>query len=265
VPAAIVKRRGERGFALLLVLWVMVLLSGIALHLLASGRTEMALARNGLEAAKAEALADAAIVSALYNFLGQRPSWVADGKPRLLSFPEGSAVVEVSDENAKINPNLAAQGLIASLFETLGASSTAARAAAAAIVGERLARLALAPLPGAVAFVTVDDLDAIAEARTWLAVARPYLSVYADRSEPALERAADVVRRAVINRTDGGHREPVSEGSAAARAIRPVIRLRGHATTAAGSQFVREAIVRLDRERPAGYATMLWRRVIAER
>ncbi len=61
--------RGQRGLALVTVLWVLVLLSLIAASSTKTTRTEIYVTRNLIEAAEAEALADAGVYQAIYALL----------------------------------------------------------------------------------------------------------------------------------------------------------------------------------------------------
>ncbi len=61
--------RGQRGLALVVVLWVLVLLSVMAASFTYATRTEVNLTRNLIEAAEAEALADAGVYQAIYALL----------------------------------------------------------------------------------------------------------------------------------------------------------------------------------------------------
>ena len=67
----------RRGIALILVLWIAGLLAVIAASLVSSSRTEARLARNLIENAKAEALADGAVHRAVLGLLELDP------RPRL--------------------------------------------------------------------------------------------------------------------------------------------------------------------------------------
>ncbi len=58
--------RGQRGLALVVVLWVLVLLSLIAASFTKTTRTEVNITRNLIDNAKAEALADAGVYRAIY-------------------------------------------------------------------------------------------------------------------------------------------------------------------------------------------------------
>jgi general secretion pathway protein K len=67
------RRDDARGFALILVLWIAALLAVIAASLVSSGRTEARLARNLVENAKAEALADGAVQRTVMGLLALDP------------------------------------------------------------------------------------------------------------------------------------------------------------------------------------------------
>ena len=83
---ALVRRRGD-GFALLIVLWTLVLIAFIVAHLTASGRTEIRIARNLVADAVAEAADDGAIFTAVFNQLDPNPyqRWLLNGPARELT------------------------------------------------------------------------------------------------------------------------------------------------------------------------------------
>lgn len=273
-------RARQRGFALLLVLWVVVFLAAVAVHFSASGRTQIALARNVLDAARAEALADGAIMTALFTVVApQGGGWPADGSPHVLAFDDGQAAVAVMDENARVNPNLAGPRLLAALFEAVGSGRDDAEQAAAALV-QRRAELAAALLlnraqagaipeganvvveqgreAAAFVFESLDDLEGIDGLPTrLLAAARPFLSIYAELPLPATAYAAPPVRQAVAKMLAGAPPQPARP----APVPDGIYRITASATTAGGARFVREAVAKADRNRPAGYAMLYWRRV----
>ena len=73
VGSAVRQRRApQRGIALLVVLWVLVLLSLMAASLTRTSRTEINLARNLIETAQAEALADAGVYRAVWDLVTRR-------------------------------------------------------------------------------------------------------------------------------------------------------------------------------------------------
>src|SRR5215831_15232001 len=81
------RRRRSRGFALLIVLWTLVLIAFIVAHITASGRTEIRIADNLVDNAVARAAADGAISAAIFNLSNPRPEqrWPLDGAPRQLA------------------------------------------------------------------------------------------------------------------------------------------------------------------------------------
>lgn len=72
----------DRGFALLIVLWAVVLLALLATRLMAAGRTELQLSANLRGAAEAEAAADGAVQEAMFHLLNPSDAWRADGADR---------------------------------------------------------------------------------------------------------------------------------------------------------------------------------------
>lgn len=126
--------RGERGFALLLVLWSLVLLTLITTRLVGAGRSEARLAINLRAAASAEMVADAAVHEAMFRLLDQPSTgWAADGTRRHLTLPGGTVEVVIEDHSGLVNPNRASDLLLQALLRGVGADSGTARSAAAAI------------------------------------------------------------------------------------------------------------------------------------
>jgi general secretion pathway protein K len=112
----------SRGLALISVLWVTTLLAVMAAGLTSSTRTERILARNQLENAKAEALADAGVYRAVLGLLDLDPEtgWRGDGTIYRIELPEGVARIAIEDEEAKIDLNTAPLELVAGLFRAVG-------------------------------------------------------------------------------------------------------------------------------------------------
>jgi len=130
-------RRGDQGFALLIVLWAVVLMTLLITQMTAAGRTEMRLAANLRGAAEAEAAADGAIHEAVFHLLDPANPWVADGADRALRVPGGRAELRIEDEAGKINPNTASPELLRALLRRLNVDSRTADGVAAAIVDWR--------------------------------------------------------------------------------------------------------------------------------
>src|SRR5208282_4409974 len=80
-------RRPNGGFALIIVLWTLVLIAFIVVHLTANARTEIRIASNLVANAVAQAAADGAIFEAIFNQSDPQPDqrWPVDGKARELT------------------------------------------------------------------------------------------------------------------------------------------------------------------------------------
>ncbi|MBV8536351.1 MAG: general secretion pathway protein GspK [Alphaproteobacteria bacterium] len=264
-------RHREAGFALILVLWLLVLLSAIGIHLAATGRSETQIAANVLAAAQAEALADGGVDRAVFALTDPDISrrWLADGQARAVAGADGRVVIAVYDENAKINPNLAPDKLTAALFRQLGAGDELAAALAAAIsarvrpgaapvstMGAGPALAAGAERPAPIPFDTLDGLAELAGMTPeLLAAARPHLSVYAAMAVPRSD-APDAVVRAAIAEFQGS----TPDTSVAGAPAKMTVTIVSTARTRRGGVFTREATIRLDSTAAKGYLALRWAR-----
>lgn len=205
--------RRERGFALLIVLWSLVIIALLFTQIVASGRTAVRLAGNLRQAAVAQACADGALNETLLHVISTGPEhWAADGSVHLLAC--GGLAVTVRSENlaSRINPNLASTALLAGLFQAVGASAMQAGQLAGAIIAWRSPAVSaqaaqqlaaqyrqagLRFAPPARPFADVSELgDVLGMPPALLAAARPYLSLYAS-GDPDPSLSAPVVRRAL--------------------------------------------------------------------
>jgi general secretion pathway protein K len=121
----------EGGFALIVVIWGIGIISLLMLGVITTARYRTVSARNAVENAKAEALAEAGI-GLLRIALSTRAasgSLAADGlsdqaKAIVCSMPEGAvAALAVRDEGGTVDLNTAAPELIAALLAGLGADT----------------------------------------------------------------------------------------------------------------------------------------------
>ena len=128
---------GERGFALLIVLWSVVLLTLLATGLTTTGRTEVQLAANLRAAAMAEAAADGAIYAAAFHLLDPATPWAADGRPRVVDLDGGHVTLCIGNEAGKVNPNTASAEVLRALLQQTGLAAEPAGQLAAAIVDWR--------------------------------------------------------------------------------------------------------------------------------
>jgi general secretion pathway protein K len=128
----------QRGFALLIVLWSLVLLAVLVVGLTATGRGEVQLASNLRGSASAEAEADGAIYAAVFHLVDTSANhWVPGGPPRMVRLPRGVAEVRIEDLSGRVNPNTASVEFLAALLRGVGAEGRAAAQLAAAIADWR--------------------------------------------------------------------------------------------------------------------------------
>ena len=121
------------------VLWVLVLLSLIAASFNFTTRTDVNLARNLVEGAKAEALADAGVYRAIAGLLRSvdQGGWRVDDAVYAWRYGGGEIRVAVQDEGGKIDINTAQDALLGVLFESLGLDAQASAALVDAIADFR--------------------------------------------------------------------------------------------------------------------------------
>ncbi len=134
-----------RGIALVLVLWVLTLLTVMALGMTQTQRTETALVENQIGGARFRATADAAIAYTMLSFLlpatddtlgsGEAESeyatpWIPNGAPRAWRFNGEPVTIAVFNEASRVNLNQADPQLLAALMQAVGvADEDAARLA----------------------------------------------------------------------------------------------------------------------------------------
>jgi general secretion pathway protein K len=136
---AVARAGSSRGIALISVLWITALLAVMAASFVSSSRTEARLARNQLENAKAQALADGGLQRAVLGLLQYEPErlWRADGRVYRLDLGEGDVQVTIRDEDGKIDINEGSPELLSGLFVALDLEPEAAATLAARIVDFR--------------------------------------------------------------------------------------------------------------------------------
>ena len=133
-------------------LWVLTLLTVMAVGMTAAQRTETALTENQIADARFRALADAAIAYAMFSFLMPAPDsvltgsgdgtgdagpWVPNGAPRVWRFAGEGVSIAISNEQSRINLNQAPPELLAALIEAFEVSDDEARSLADAIADWR--------------------------------------------------------------------------------------------------------------------------------
>lgn len=246
----------DRGFALLIVLWTLVLVSLIATQVTASGRGAVQVATNLRRAAELEAAADGAVHEAMFRLLDRTATgWRADGRLRGLVMPQGDVTVLLEDQAGKINPNLASPELLAALLRQLGADTQSARSIAAAMADWRFPGAAPRPFgakareyrqagrtygPPEAPFETLGELGSVL-GMTPVLLDRmvPHLSLFHNGdTEPAL--AGPVVMQAL--RAAFGTQEFVASPQTGPRVVAVTATVNGTERR----RFIRRAIVRIE-------------------
>ena len=261
-------RRCQAGFALLIVLWSMVLVSLLVTGITAAGRGQLLLASNLRRAAAAEAAADGGVAEAIFHLADPTvAAWPVDGTPHTARIAQYTLTIRVMDEAAFLNPNTARPELMAALMTALGVDPSRAGSLAQAIadwrtpgareqVIQRYRSSGMTMAPTGQNFRSVDELRfVIGMTPDLLARLKPHLSVFAF-GQLQLSRADALIQAAV--RSLG---EP---GLAISTSSSRVVDITADAQGADHARFVRHAIVSLN----AGaadppYATLLWEGITA--
>ncbi|MGH8471013.1 MAG: general secretion pathway protein GspK [Gammaproteobacteria bacterium] len=114
----------KQGFALVIVLWVVALLSIVAASLAFSMRTETTLAHDLVAQAQARALADAGVYRGILELTNpdrlRLRRWRGDGSLHRIRFGGATITVSLQDEAGKIDLNSAQRGLLDALLRGSG-------------------------------------------------------------------------------------------------------------------------------------------------
>lgn len=251
---------GERGIALILVLWLTLVLSISAVSVTRIARSDVRIAFNVQQAAEAEALADGGVylaVAALMKGEGADP-WPLDGTAREMVIAGELVRVSVHDEGLKLDLNGATAEMLETALLSSGMDAQAASAIADDIVSERQARDRAAltgerrsALRRSGQFATIRELQAVANLGNGeYILLRDYFTVYVTQRASSSAARAVARRRASANSdsVDGTRRRSGSK----TYAIKSNVRL------ASGAGFERYAIVRLSTRTPDGHQVLHW-------
>jgi general secretion pathway protein K len=258
-------RRGQRGFALLLVLWGLILLGLIAAGFLRETRVSATLARNVVENAKAEALADAGVERAILGLLDSDPAtaWRADGRLYRFALGEGTVDIRIQDERGKIDLNHAPAAMLVTLFQATGSDPETAQRLADAILdyadrdGNRRPAGAEDPdyadsgsKEGAkdAPFERKEELmKVLGMNRTIYDAVASSVTVYSGQSDVNTSTAPELVLRTIPDLTDKQFEEIMSarSGSVLSQLSRvDVVTIIANAATSGGGRFAREVVAR---------------------
>lgn len=250
----------ERGFALLIALWSVVLLAFLTTQLASTGRSELQIAANLRTAAGLEATADGLVYEAIFRLMSGSPGWGnLDGRDYPVAIPGGRGVVRVTSLAGKLNPNTVRQPLLTALLRRVGVSPLAATSLAAAIVdwrtpglrprpgGAKAAQYAAAGYgyapPGA-AFETVEELgEVLGMTPDILGRLKGHLSVFYPGS-PLLAAADPVVAGALEEVGSNERGDDLDDGTEeGSRGNEVYARVQAQVTLANGAAFTRRVDV----------------------
>jgi general secretion pathway protein K len=250
--------RNESGYALLIVLWTMVLLALLAAQVTGAGRAETRTAAALRQSAALEAAADGAIFETIWHMLdGSGQPWPMGDGAFDLAEPGAPVHVDVFDQRGKMDVNQVPPGLLAALFVVVGADPATANTVASNIgdwrsqssPGDadqsvppeyRMDGRAWGP-PGQ----EIERLDELLLVRGMTpqlyAAAMPYLTLALEQG-PWLQYASPVVMAAIqrAKRTAG-----LTVDAADARGP-TVLRMRATALGPGGARFIRNVLMRFD-------------------
>lgn len=132
-------RSGQRGVALLVVMWACTLLAILLGGYAAMARTEGLQARYQFEQTAAHYDAEAGLMRAVYALQAPDPAsrWVADGRSYRFRFNGAKVSVSITSESGKVDLNTASPAILTRLFRMAGEGQDQAAALAKAVVAWR--------------------------------------------------------------------------------------------------------------------------------
>jgi general secretion pathway protein K len=270
-PSAAICRQSS-GFALIIVLWTLVLIAFVVAQLTSSGRTEIRIAGNLVADAVAEAADDGAIFAALFNLADPNPAqrWPLDGTVHELTIGNSRVMVRLEDEAGRINPNSASPALLEALLRVTGSDPDTARRLAGAIgewVGSApvarpqnavMADYGAAGLdygPPSAPIETLDELGGvIGMTPVLLAAIRPHLTLFGPpEPNPASTDAVVAVALAEVSQTSQAPNLPTKP---------PLdlltVRIEASAVGPGNARVSKTAVARVGAMLPGGYSVLAW-------
>jgi general secretion pathway protein K len=271
-PPSAASRRRSGGFALIIVLWTLVLIAFIVAQVTASGRTEIRIAGNLVADAVAEAADDGAIFAALFNLADPNPAqrWPLDGTVHELTIGNSRVIVRLEDEAGRINPNSASPALLEALLRVTGSDPETARRLVEAIgewVGSApaarpqnavLADYSAAGLdygPPSAPIESLDELGrVIGMTPAVLAAIRPHLTLFGPpEPNPA---SADPVVAAALAEVSPPSQTPNPPNQPSFDLL--TVRIEASAVGPGTARVSKTAIARVGAMLPGGYSVLAW-------
>ena len=287
----------RRGFVLVAVLWVIVLLSAIGASFAKNAWTESRIVRNHSYSAEAEALADGGIYRGVLELLhasGDEP-WRTDGTPYSIDESGGTIIVSLQDENGKIDLNRGSEKVLTNLLRITGLDDNGAQSLANRIFDFRDLDDDTRPSgaetqeyraagredgPKNHNFEAVDELlrvpgitpDIYERIRPFVTIHSNHLAFNPNSAPREVLLAqpnadSDLVDDALIERTQSEHSASINalsfaSGSevGAAMVTGSVFTIRADATAIHGAGFIREALIALAPQDARPYRILYWTR-----
>src|SRR5437879_13162100 len=99
----------SRGFALLIVLWMLVLIAFVVAQMTAAGRTESRIAGHLAAISRSQAAADGAIYEAIFHVSDARPEqhWQVDGSEQAVQIGQSRITMQPDDDAGRSTRTLA--------------------------------------------------------------------------------------------------------------------------------------------------------------
>jgi general secretion pathway protein K len=280
---------GERGWALVSVLWIVTAIALLAAAAEALTANSYTIERRSLARAQAEAALDAGITEAMLGITAPNivDRWRIDGVPREVEFKGVTLRVGVQDEFGKFDLNLMDGAALAALLRSEGVGQSEAATLADRILDWRsasegdahrlrgvsdadYAAAGLVYRPRHGAFQSVDELQLVLGMTSDLyARIRPALTVYTKR--PTIDTNV-APREALLAFYDGDEekvdrilRARESDAATAAETLDPAVAVSGRAFTIAVEteferrHYARTAVVMLTEDSLHPYLILAWR------
>ena len=144
IPRRFGTRRGEKGFALVTVIWGLGLMTLLILSYLSTARLRLQTAFNLAGATRADLIADAAIGESALSLLAERDAKGAqperpihDGAPHICALDDAAVAISIEEESGKVDLNAASFKLLQAFFTGLGVDAHEVDAIAAGIIAFR--------------------------------------------------------------------------------------------------------------------------------
>jgi general secretion pathway protein K len=130
---------GQRGLALLAVLWIVASAALLVAAFNAIARSGASFVASEVQLSKTEALLDAAVEIAASQLIGEKENqnWQPDGRPHAVAFGDADLTISVTDPNGLIDLNQADGELLLGFFRSFTASEREAAKIRDAILAAR--------------------------------------------------------------------------------------------------------------------------------